>query len=225
MRDALNKTGRPIFFSMCEWGFDDPAKWGRAAGNSWRTTLDIQNTFGSVYFNLLSNNQWANYSGRGGWNDPDMLELGNGGLSSDEEAAHFALWALVKAALILGCDLTCLDARILDLLSNTEIIAVNQDPLGVQGVLISDDNGLQVWAGPLADGAIACVLFNIQSDAEPANITVRFSDLPLDASVAFARSLIDRRDLGVFDECFTAEVPYHGAMMLKLFPIDSAQQS
>jgi len=133
MRDALNATGRPIFFSMCEWGVDDPAKWAGAVGNSWRTTGDISDSWASMLSNLDQNDKWWSYAKPGGWNDPDMLEVGNGGMTQDEEISHFSLWALIKSPLLIGCDITKLSQETLTILTNPEVIAVNQDPLGVQG--------------------------------------------------------------------------------------------
>jgi alpha-galactosidase len=133
MRDALNATGRPIFFSMCEWGVDDPATWAAAVGNSWRTTGDIIDNWHSAMSILDQNNRWAAYAGPGGWNDPDMLEVGNGGMTTAEYRSHFGLWALMKAPLLVGCDVTKMSDDVRAILTNPEVIAVNQDPLGVQG--------------------------------------------------------------------------------------------
>jgi hypothetical protein len=137
MRDALNATGRHIFFSMCEWGVDDPAAWAPKVGNSWRTTSDIRDTWISFTYNLDQNNEWADNAAPGGWNDPDMLEVGNGGMTNDEYIAHFSLWALSKSPLLIGCDVTKMDQATLDILTNKEVIAVNQDKLGVQGKRVS----------------------------------------------------------------------------------------
>jgi len=141
MRDALNATGRPIFFSMCEWGVANPATWAPAVGNSWRTTGDISDSYDSMLGNLEINNFAYLYAGPGGWNDPDMLEVGNGGMSTDEYTSHFSLWALIKSPLLIGCDLTKVSSADLAILLNTEVIAVNQDPLGVQGRRIWSNSG------------------------------------------------------------------------------------
>ena len=106
MRDALNKTGRPIFYSICNWGEEESYKWGKDVANSWRTTQDIADLWGSIEFNFKQNMNVREHSGNFGWNDPDMLEVGNGGLTHEEEKTHFALWAISKAPLILGCDLS-----------------------------------------------------------------------------------------------------------------------
>jgi len=133
MRDALNATGRQIFFSMCEWGYDNPATWAPSVANSWRTTRDIADTWESMISRIDLNNRWWKYAGPGGWNDPDMLEVGNGGMTTAEYRSHFSLWALAKAPLIIGCDITKITQATLDILTNPEVIAINQDTLGVQG--------------------------------------------------------------------------------------------
>jgi len=133
MRDALNKSGRAIFYSMCEWGVDDPAKWAKNVGNSWRTTGDISDSWNSMISIIDKNDKWADYAGPGGWNDPDMLEVGNGGMTYDEYRTHFSLWALSKAPLLIGCDVTKKDPKTFEILMNKEVIAVDQDKLGVQG--------------------------------------------------------------------------------------------
>ena len=133
MRDALLKQKRPIFYSMCEWGVDDPATWAKDVGNSWRTTGDIFNNWNSMITIIDENDKWYEYAGPGGWNDPDMLEVGNGGLTVEEEKIHFGLWCLSKAPLLIGCDITNMSKSTFEILTNPELIAVNQDPLGIQG--------------------------------------------------------------------------------------------
>jgi len=133
MRDALNASGRPIFFSMCEWGVDKPALWAPNVGNSWRTTGDISDNWRSMLGNIDVNNEFADKAAPGGWNDPDMLEVGNGGMTDAEYITHFSLWAISKAPLLIGCDVTKMSAATLSTLTNPEVIAVNQDALGVQG--------------------------------------------------------------------------------------------
>jgi len=133
MRDALNASGRSIFYSMCEWGVDQPALWSGKVGNSWRTTRDISDKWKSMIDNIDINNKYANYSGPGGWNDPDMLEVGNGGMTDAEYVSHFSIWAISKAPLLIGCDVTRMSNATLTTLTNAAVIAVNQDPLGVQG--------------------------------------------------------------------------------------------
>ncbi|KAJ1384720.1 Glycosyl hydrolase, all-beta [Sesbania bispinosa] len=163
MRDALIATGRKIFYSLCEWGVDDPALWAGKVGNSWRTTEDINDSWASMTTIADLNDKWAAYAGPGGWNDPDMLEVGNGGMTYQEYRAHFSIWALAKAPLLIGCDVRNMTAETLEILSNKEVIAVNQDPLGVQGRKVQfagKDGCSQVWAGPLSGNRLVVALWN-----------------------------------------------------------------
>ena len=133
MRDALNKTGRPIFYSLCQWGEEDVPTWGKDVGNSWRTTGDISDNWNSMIKIIDINDKSYKYAGPGGWNDPDMLEVGNGGMTLTEYKSHFSLWAISKAPLLIGCDVTTMTQEIKDILTNPEVIAINQDALGKQG--------------------------------------------------------------------------------------------
>lgn len=136
MRDALNATGRPIFFSMCQWGQETPWIWARPVGNSWRTTGDIRDKYESFVELLDKQVGLSRYAAPGGWNDPDMLEVGNGLMTNEEYQSHFALWAALKAPLLIGCGLSGITQQTLTILGNEEVIAVNQDPLGKQADLI-----------------------------------------------------------------------------------------
>ena len=140
MTDALMKQDRPIFYSICQWGEEDIPTWGKEFGNSWRTTLDISDSWVSMINIIDKNNQWYQYAGPGGWNDPDMLEVGNGGMSNIEYRTHFSLWAISKAPLIIGCDLVNMDNETFKILSNKEVIEINQDKLGEQGHKIKITN-------------------------------------------------------------------------------------
>ncbi|KAJ3448432.1 alpha-galactosidase/alpha-n-acetylgalactosaminidase [Anaeramoeba flamelloides] len=160
LRDALNKTGRQIFFSICEWGEDSPYLWGKKTGNSWRTFLDIQCSWVSVEVCVDRLMEISKYAGEGGWNDPDMLEIGNGCLSHDEEVSHFALWSITAAPLIIGCDLNSIPDSSLEILKNTEMIAVNQDKGSVPGDCIYDLYPKQIWTRKLSDGSVAVVILN-----------------------------------------------------------------
>ncbi|PIA58017.1 hypothetical protein AQUCO_00500148v1 [Aquilegia coerulea] len=163
MREALSATGRMIFYSLSEWGVDDPALWAGKVGNSWRTTDDINDTWASMTTIADLNDKWASYAGPGGWNDPDMLEVGNGGMTYQEYRAHFSIWALMKAPLLIGCDVRNMTAETMEILGNEEVIAVNQDPLGIQGrkvFLEGADNCSQVWAGPLSGNRLVVAFWN-----------------------------------------------------------------
>lgn len=118
---------------MCEWGFDEPAQWAGALSNSWRTTGDIKDNWDSFIEILDLQVGLEIYAGPGGWNDPDMLEVGNGGMTTSEYQAHFALWSLLKAPLLIGCDIPKMTIETKNILLNKEIIAINQDSLGKQG--------------------------------------------------------------------------------------------
>ncbi|XWS68399.1 hypothetical protein CRYUN_Cryun04dG0086700 [Craigia yunnanensis] len=188
MGKALLNTSRPIFYSLCEWGFEDPAIWAPSIGNSWRTTGDIKDTWESMISRADTNNEWASYAGPGGWNDPDMLEVGNGGMSTEEYRSHFSIWALTKAPLILGCDIRSMDKDTFELLSNKEVIAVNQDKLGVQGKKVRKIGDLEVWAGPLSEKRVAVILLN--RGFSRATITAKWNDIGLNSS-----TVVDARDL------------------------------
>ena len=140
MTEALMKQDRPIFYSICQWGEEEIPTWGKEFGNSWRTTLDISDTWTSMINIIDINDKWYQYAGPGGWNDPDMLEVGNGGMSTIEYRTHFSLWAISKAPLLIGCDITKMTKDTFDILSNKEVIAINQDKLGEQAHKIKITN-------------------------------------------------------------------------------------
>ncbi|XP_010525385.1 PREDICTED: alpha-galactosidase 3 [Tarenaya hassleriana] len=221
MRDALNSTGRSIFYSLCEWGVDDPALWADEVGNSWRTTDDINDTWASMTTIADLNNKWAAYAGPGGWNDPDMLEVGNGGMTYQEYRGHFSIWALMKAPLLIGCDIRNMTAETFEILSNKEVIAINQDPLGVQGrrVNVNGEDGCeQVWAGPLSGNRLVVALWNRCS--KPATITASWDVLGLESSIS-----VSVRDLWKHEDMeenaagsFGAQVDIHDCHMYVLTP-------
>lgn len=217
MRDALNKTGRPIFYSMCEWGQNDPATWAGSVGNSWRTTGDIGDNWNSMISRADANNKWASYAGPGAWNDPDMLEVGNGGMTTTEYETHFSLWCLMKAPLLIGCDVSNMSADTLRILTNHEVIAINQDKLGVQGNKTKTDGTNEIWAGPLEGGAYAVLLLN--RGTQSTNITAQWSDFGLDPNTeADVRDLWSMKDLGSMKGSVSAMVASHGVVMYKITP-------
>ncbi|XP_021750610.1 alpha-galactosidase-like isoform X2 [Chenopodium quinoa] len=217
MSKALLKSGRHIFFSLCEWGQEDPATWAPSIGNSWRTTGDIQDTWNSMIDIADKNDKWASYARPGAWNDPDMLEVGNGGMTKEEYRSHFSIWALVKAPLLVGCDVRSMDQATLELLRNKEVIAVNQDKLGVQGRKVKKNGDLEVWAGPLTQRRMAVILWNKGSSSS--NITAYWSDIGLKPT-----TIVDARDLwrhsthrGVKAQ-LSAQVDSHAVKMYILTP-------
>jgi len=213
-RDALTRTGRPIILSLCEWGYNQPWDWAPRIGQLWRTTDDIEDKWGSMLSNLDQSAQHATVAGPGHWNDPDMLEVGNGGMTSDEYRAHFSLWAVMAAPLIAGNDLRAMTDTTRAILTNPEVIAVDQDALGAQGFLVSEGPpDLQVWAKPLHDGSRAVVLFN-RSDSS-AKITASFHRAGLYADSATVHDLWSHRDLGTFGGSFATTVAPHAVVMIR----------
>src|SRR4051794_28186545 len=162
MRDALAATGRPIVFSICEWGQSTPKvrTWGAGMGNLWRTTGDISDNWSSMISRVHTNDDLAQYAGPGHWNDPDMLEVGNGGMTDTEYRTHFGLWAMMAAPLLIGSDLRKATPATLRILGNREVIALDQDRLGAQATVVSSDGGHGVLRKPLAGGDVAVALFN-----------------------------------------------------------------
>jgi alpha-galactosidase len=225
MRDALKKSGRPIVFSLCEWGSTKPWLWAGDVGNLWRSTGDIsdkwdtgekQDGLGVVQILDLQDGLQS-YAGPGHWNDPDMLEVGNGGMSLTEYRAHFSMWCLLAAPLMAGNDIRSMSADIHDILTNQEAIAIDQDPLGREGRRVKRADGLEVWAKQLADGGRAVALLN-RTGAE-AKITVSWTDLGYpDHITAKVRDLWAKKDLGENSGNFSASVPSHGAVMVRIEP-------
>src|SRR5436190_921344 len=213
-RDALAKSGRAIVFSICEWGSNQAWKWGPRTGNLWRTTGDIEVSWASMISRVDLNAQYALAEGPGGWNDPDMLEIGNGGMTEDEYRAHFSLWAVMAAPLLAGNDVRTMSAATRDILTNKEVIAVDQDSLGIQGMIVElPGPDLQVWAKPLADSSRAVVLLN--RSALQTVITVPWWSLRLKGT-AKVRNVWTHTDVGSFDRQFSATVPAHGAVMVRI---------
>ncbi|CAN1166952.1 unnamed protein product [Linum perenne] len=215
MSKALMNTGRSIFFSLCEWGRDDPATWAPAIGNSWRTTGDISDKWEKMVHRADENDKWASYAGPGGWNDPDMLEVGNGGMTTAEYIAHFSIWALAKSPLIIGCDVRAMSNETYQILSNSEVIAVNQDQLGVQGRKAKEGDQ-EVWAGPLSNNRVAVVLWNKGSSR--ATVTAPFSDIGLRSDLADARDLWAHSTIPSVKEQISADLDSHACKMYILTP-------
>jgi alpha-galactosidase len=213
MADALMSSGRPITFSLCAWSF---VSWMPACGNLWRTTGDINDSFASVLSNLAGNSPPAFFAGPGRWNDPDMLEVGNGGMTFAEDQAHFSLWCMVSAPLITGNDLTNMSAQTLSILTNAELIAVDQDPAGEQAVQLANPSTNQIWVKPLGFDFTtkAVALFNTNTNA--ATFTVYWTNIGLQAGPATVRDLWAGTNLGSFANSFTTNVPAQSAVVLKI---------
>jgi alpha-galactosidase len=212
---ALRASGRPMVFSICEWGETRPWEWAPAAGHLWRTSYDIQDRWEAVLRNADVTGQHAEAAGPGGWNDPDMLEVGNGGMTAEEYRAHFSLWAIMAAPLIAGNDIRTMPDSIREILVNREVIAVDQDSLGVQGWLVAQPRpDLQVWMKPLGDGSRAVALFN-RTEA-PAEIAVEWPAIGLAPELASVRDLWAHADRGRFSGRYAATVPSHGVVMVRI---------
>lgn len=214
MHDALLKTGRPIVFSLCEYGWHKVWEWGASVGgNLWRTTGDISDRYYSMAEIGFDQNGLEKYAGPGHWNDPDMLEVGNGGMSEDEYRTHMSLWAILAAPLMAGNDLTQMTPYTVALLTNPDVIAVDQDPAGKQGYRVAQEGPFEVWMKPMADGSKVVGLFNRQRTTE--QMTVNFSDIGISGS-ASVRDLWLHNDLGTFTGKFSAYVPMHGVVMVRI---------
>ncbi len=167
MDKALAATGRPIVYSLCQYGFDSVWTWGPSVGaNLWRTTGDIQDNYRSMAENGFTQAGLAKYASPGHWNDPDMLEVGNGGMSPDEYRTHMSLWAILASPLLAGNDLTKMNADARAILMNKDVIAIDQDALGKQGDRVSAVGPFEVWSKPLSGEGMAVALFNRGEDAE-----------------------------------------------------------
>jgi len=214
MGEALKHTGRPILYSLCQYGMEGVWKWGRSVGgNMWRTMDDIRDNYYSMLIFGFGQNGLERFSGPGGWNDPDMLEIGNKNFDEDESKTHLSLWSILAAPLLAGNDLTKMSRSTTAILTNAEVIQVDQDAGGVQGRRINQTGPLEIWMKPLSDGSKAVGLFNTDWGAMP--MTVNFRDIGLGPSAA-VRDLWAHKDLGVFQQSFTATAPKHGVVMIKV---------
>jgi alpha-galactosidase len=223
MRDALKSAGRPIVFSLCEWGSNKPWLWAKDVGNLWRTTGDISDCWeckkDHLSFAQILDLQVGleTYAGPGHWNDPDMLEVGNGGMTVTEYRSHFSLWCILTAPLMAGNDLKNMSPEIKGILTNKEVIAVDQDSLGMQGRRVRKDGDSEVWAKQMKDGGRAVVLFN--RGASDAEVSVSWEDLGYPAHLSAAvRDLWAKKDLGKSTAFFATKVPSHGVVMLHITP-------
>jgi alpha-galactosidase len=214
MRDALAATGRPIVYSLCEWGVQSPWEWAGDVGNSWRTTGDISDNWSSMLSIAQSNMSLASAAGPGRWNDPDMLEVGNGGMTDTEYRSHFSLWSMMDSPLLIGTDLRKATPQTLAILGNKDVIALDQDPLGKQATVLSSDGGRYVLTKQLANGDRAVALFNAGDQAQRISTTATATGLPRRASYAVQ----DLWSHTAYDSAGTlaATVPAHGTVLLRV---------
>jgi hypothetical protein len=222
MRSMLDQVDRDIVYSLCQYGMGDVWEWGKdVGGNLWRTTGDITDTWESlsgIGFNQIAN---APYAGPGHWNDPDMLVVGwvgwgpnlhPTGLTPDEQYTHISLWCLLSAPLLIGCDLTRLDNFTLNLLTNDEVLAIDQDPLGKQATPVFKEGDIQVWVKELSDGTKAFGVFNLGTTAKKFSLPLK--QIGLEGKV-WLRDLWRQKDLGGFTGSFETLVPSHGVILVK----------
>ncbi|MDQ2901547.1 MAG: glycoside hydrolase family 27 protein [Acidobacteriota bacterium] len=215
MGDALEATGRPILYSLCQYGRDDVWKWAPDVdGNSWRTTDDIRDTWDSMSKIGFEQSDLAPWAKPGHWNDPDMLEIGNGGMSETEYKTHMSLWSMLAAPLLAGNDLRDVQKPIMEILTNRDVIAVDQDKEGKQGKRVSKSGEQEVWARPLAGGAYAVALFNRAADE--AKVTVKWVDAGVNGTPSSARDLWSHADVKLGGPEYSATVPGHGVVMLRV---------
>lgn len=235
MRDALYKAGRPIVFSICEWGSSHPWQWGKGVGNLWRTTGDISANFAKnidhgtwVQLSIMSildqQDTIRQYAGPGHWNDPDMLEVGNG-MTNNEDRAHFSMWCMLAAPLIAGNDLTTMSRETKDILTNSEVIAVDQDSLGIEGFRFSSKDSVEIWFKPLEKGNWAMCFLNqgvnsknVSFGSENGDVTDTLSGRATDfANILYTvRDLWAHKDIGTTEKDLKAVVPGHAVLMLEL---------
>ena len=235
MRDALRAAGRPILFSMCEWGQSKPWEWAAETGHMWRTTGDIFNCFdcldqhpGWASYGVMQildmQNGLRKYAGPGHWNDPDMLEVGNG-QSVNEDRAHFSMWCMLAAPLILGNDIRSMSQDTKDILMNREVVAINQDSLGVQGLKFAVKDGLEFWFKPLANNDWAFCILNRTTEAKQYTIdwqsfnlydevAKRFTDF--DSKTYTIRNLWTKKAEGNTSKIKSVTIPGHDVALYRL---------
>ncbi len=223
MREALDMAPRDIVYSLCQYGMGNVWEWGeKVGGNSWRTTGDIEDTWESMSGIGFSQSGHEAYAGPGHWNDPDMLVVGKVGwgptlhptrLTPNEQYTHISLWCLLSSPLLIGCDMTQMDDFTLGLLTNDEVIGVNQDALGKQARRVSQEGELEVWAKEMEDGSYAVGLFN--RGRWKKDVTVHWADLGLKGR-RLVRDLWRQKDLGRFEAKFSEVVPRHGVVLVRI---------
>ena len=227
MADALRSTGRDIVLSICEWGTAKPWEWAKNIGNLWRTTGDIWDSFDKEdaahdwahpVMSIVDMNEplWP-HAGPGHWNDPDMLEVGNGGMTTAEYRSHFSLWAMMAAPLMAGNDVANMDEATRAILLNKEVIAIDQDKAGIQGRRVAKDGDREIWVKPLADGGRALLLFNRGS--QPLRLRATSAQVGIAAtSGAKIRDLWAHKDIGRWSGAIEAIVEPHGVAMYRIVP-------
>jgi alpha-galactosidase len=224
MAKALRESGRDIVLSICEWGNNQPERWAAPIGHLWRTTGDIydawegQKDWSHGMTNILDMQvERAAHASPNAWNDPDMLEVGNGGMTTTEYESHFSLWAMLAAPLVAGNDLSKMDADTLRILTNKDVIAVDQDPLGKQGTRKQKEGDLEIWVRPLQGGEFAAVLFN--RGKTPADMKLKWDRLGLpEDRKADVKDLWSKKLTKSVSGSYAGKVAPHGVIMVRVTP-------
>jgi alpha-galactosidase len=223
MRDALYTAGRPIVFSLCEWGGNQPWTWAQDVGHLWRTTGDIadcwdcRRQWSTGFKNILDRQVGLEqYAGPGHWNDPDMMEVGNEGLSLAESRSHFTLWCMLAAPLMAGNDVRSMTKEIRDILTDKEVIAIDQDPLGKQGYRLAKDDAKETWVKELSDGKWAVCILNTAD--KTIDLTLDWKDVSFPKEGFKVRSVWERKDLGTTATNFTGPVASHDIVLFLVSP-------
>ncbi|SFF03057.1 glycoside hydrolase family 27 protein [Thermophagus xiamenensis] len=230
MSDALKATGRPIVFSICEWGDNEPWKWGKGIGHLWRTTADIRDCFqcqfdwgGLGVMDIIDRQaELYPYAGPGHWNDPDMLEVGNGGMTYTEYKTHFSMWAMLAAPLMAGNDLRNMDRQTREILTNLDVISINQDELGQQARRFMDMGDYEIWAKPLTKGEVAVCFLNRSSEVWKLAYNWKQHTMYFVKDVNLHKYQYKIWDcwkheyIGTTNEKLSADIPPHGVLLVRL---------
>jgi alpha-galactosidase len=216
MEQDLDATGRNIVFSISEYGVQKPWLWGPGVANLWRTTHDIHPLWSSVMQHIDAQIPITQYAKPGAWNDPDMLEIGDGGLTPTEETSHFAMWCMLAAPLFVGTDISALPVQSVSLLTNPELVGIDQDAEGHEAHQVSSAGGIQIWERPLADGRYAVALFNTTGAAEDMSTTLAKVGIP--AATYTVRDAVLRVDLASTSSVLGGSAPSHGILVFELTP-------
>jgi len=237
MSDALKSCGRPIVFSICEWGEGKPWEWGNGIGHLWRTTADIRDCYQCTFdwgglgvVDIIDKQaELQKYAGPGHWNDPDMLEVGNGGMTEDEYKTHFSMWSMLSAPLMAGNDLRKMDKSTQEILTNGDVIAVNQDSLGQQATKFMDMGEYEIWAKPLSNKEVAVCFMNRTNqvwnlDYSWQKQTMYFAtEVNVHKKVYTVYDVWEHKVIGKTSEKLVKEVPPHGVVMVRLSVVKQAQ--
>jgi alpha-galactosidase len=217
MHQAILKTGRPMVYSLCQYGLDSVWDWGPSVGaNLWRTTDDIKASYDRIAWIGLGQAGLSKFAAPGHWNDPDMLEVGNGKLTHDENVTHMTLWAMLAAPLLAGNNLTALTPDVTAILTNREVITIDQDALGKQGDRIYAEGPIEIWSKPLHDGTIALAIFNFgESASNLRGISLHLKEAGIKSSPK-ARDLWAGQDIGPITDDHKFTIPRHGVVLLRL---------